>query len=275
MPALPEQSLYMGAAQDSLDRAREIREKNRDRALREIENRLFEAAKVDAKKVAEDQRTALLPGYNDDLDTVYENARGIFETYAEPAGIYRLRLADTVGFPDPDPDSRRQPDALDRTAVRRFERAKLLRETLTNLSDMFWADFDGSLAAVNDAYRKELASIDVALAVRQDQLIAEAKEKAKEVLASDGEGPGLTAIGMSSNLAAQPAVKATVAGPPVNVTVPKPRRADWRPVQARAVEDELKIWLALNGYELAKKKGAARDATQEFIVWRKGTRTGL
>ncbi|MBX7135643.1 MAG: hypothetical protein K1X67_23495 [Fimbriimonadaceae bacterium] len=275
LPALPASSLYMGAAQESLDQAREIREKNRERALREIENRLFEAAKADAKREADLAKAALLPGYNESLDSVYDGARGIFETYAEPAGVFRLRLAETVGFPDPDPESRRQPDALDRTAVRRFERAKMLRETLDNLSSMFWNDFNATLDSANSDYRQKLAQVDVEFVQKQDRLIAEAKEKAKEVLDSDGEGPGLTALGVTGHLPAQPSATATVKAPPIPIGTPKPKFPDWKSVQTKQLQDELKIWLSINGYRLATKAEGARNATQEFIVWRKGTRTGL
>lgn len=274
LPALRAQDLAMGGSSESLERAKKIREKNRQRALQEIQTRLFEAAKSDAKIDADREKAALEPGYLQRLDKFYADARAIFDAYANPAGAVTLNLTEIVGFPDPDPTSRRMPDPTDKPARERFEQARELRDVLEDLSRRFWVDVDGRLGDLRREHADQLALIDRAMVERQDRLLQESQQKALEILNADKSGLQSAPLGLDAHLPFEPAATARVEPPNPTFAVATKSGGDWSQVRRQQLRSELSIWLATQGYRLAGRNESGRDATQEFIVWRKGTRTG-
>lgn len=273
--ALPAASLYMGAERTKLEQVTEIREGNERKAFDDIYRRLREVSFAEAKRDADAAVAALRPGYEERLDRVYDEARSIFLTYAEPAGAFRLQLTQIVGFPDPDPLSRKLPDSMDETAMRRFNSAKDLRETLATLSDMFWSEFGESVDAVESEYLRERAAIQRGMVERQEELDAAARARAKEIVEGAKNGGLATPLDLQAALPGEAGSGARVEGSVVVPNLPAERPLDWQEAQRAELEAELRIWIATNRYRLAERPGGARDATQEFIVWRKGLRAGL
>lgn len=276
LPRLPEATLSMGSVGPSLERARRIREENKQRAFDEVYRRLRAVAFETARKESESELAALEPGYREAMDGVYLDARPLFERFAQPAFGYRVRLSNLVGFPDPDPKSRRQPDNADDRAKERFEKSKELRGALDELSALFWLEFDRSRVAVESDLSAKKAQIRVKMVERQERLDAEAKAQAREVVNGHGNGHyQVTTLDLRAELPEQPAAGVNLPGLGSRSVSTSISSSSWRDAQEKSLQSELQIWAAVHGYRLASSPTLGRDATSEFVVWRKSYRVGL
>ena len=276
LPRLPQATISMGSVEPALERARTIREENKRTAFEQVYRRLRASAFDRARREAEIEIGALEPGYREAMNAVYRDARPLFEQFAQPAFGYRVRLSNLVGFPDPDPKSKRQPEEADEAGKQRFEKAKALRADLDEVSALFWLEFDRRRAEVESRLSAEKARIRVKMVERQEALDVEAKQQAREIVNGNGNGNGQgTALELSGDLPAQPA-----AGIDLGSSAPRSipvaiRRSDWTEAQRQDLDSELRVWAAVHGYRLASHSSQGRDATDEFVIWRKGYRAGL
>lgn len=276
LPFLPESKLSMGSVGPALDRAHEIRAKNKQRAFEEVYRRLRTVAFEEARREAEAEIKALEPTYREAMDAVYRDARPLFEQFAEPAFGYRVKLSNLVGFPDPDPRSRRQPEGTDELGRQRFEKAKSYRDSLDELSALFWLEFDRRRVAVESDLSAKKARIRVRMVEREEILDAAAREQARHVVNGNGNGNGqVTTLDLRGDLPAQPSLGVRLASSPPRLASTVIAPSDWRSVQQDGLRSELEVWAAVHGYRLAKTPAEGRDATDEFVVWRKSYRAGL
>ncbi len=276
LPRLPETTLSMGSVGPSLERARRIREENKQRAFDEVYRRLRAVAFETARKDSESELAALEPGYREAMDAIYLDARPLFEQFAQPAFGYRVRLSNLVGFPDPDPKSRRQPDNADDRAKQRFEKSKELRGALDELSALFWLEFDRRRVAVESDLSAKKAQIRVQMVERQERLDSEAKAQAREVVNGHGNGHDqVTTLDLRAELPEQAASGVELPELGSRSVSSSIRRMSWTDSQKESLESELQIWAAVNGYRLVSSPTQGRDATNEFVVWRKSYRVGL
>lgn len=265
LPALSEGELYFAANESALERARDTIRKNRERALKEISARLMDVAIADVKRITDARIEALLPKEKVALDGVYGEARSIFLKYALRAGSATFDLAGLVGFPDPDPKSRRIPDASDKEATSRYEKAKALRTKVDSLGRQFYAEFDSKLGAAVAMNRVALYDLKIEMNLLLEQLLADAQLEAERLTEQSTDDVASQSALREVKLKAEP--KVSVSFSPIATSV--------HPVNVsnvtirRSLENELQIFAKVRGYELTSNRSFGKNVTAEFLTWRK------
>lgn len=202
------------------------------------------------------------------LDEAYAQVRAIFEKYAKPIGQKWIRLSWLVGFPDPDPRSRRAPRTDNKEQIARFEEAVRLRKEIRELGELYRDEVGAQLQVVNNEQRALLAQLAQEFNIRRIEREAEAEAEAKEI--------GLRAISQLQGFVLDPTqVLPPLPGdqvvvPPAGTTIPRldpaPGETAFAPTERLA--DQIKIFTGIHHYELSSTPRGARNVTEEFARWR-------
>lgn len=270
IPSQPKSQLYFAGNEERLREAEAAIRKNREEAFHEIAKRLQDAAYHDVERIFTEAAKDLEPKAAERIDAVYDQLRDIFLRYAFQVGTATFGLANIVGFPDPDPNSKRVPDPSDTTAYRRFTKAKELRKTMNELSASFRREFEGKLSVASSENAAELTALKIEMAKLLEEYLAQAQSEAERLTESS-----MADIHVSSALKNVP----LAALPSYHVDVPASPNPERAPIVKSAqisepVENELAIFLKVRNYQQARDP-QARNVTEEFIAWRKRFRDGL
>ena len=274
---LPARNLNLPVTRERIDSAMELVKASEQsaydalvRQLRDI--RVAEIVREYNARL-EQLHPSLAKARQDVLKKVHEEMR----RRAPDRGYAMARVALLVGFPDPDPLSERDFEPGSKRGEMRIEEARTWREIIRTID----ADVDDLAAKLDaeavDSYYKAVADVYAEMDQAKRDAEAEAKRLAEAQRAKSGQGiESVLTGGERARLRAVPgATVATVAGPvPARRMDPFARSGDPAESARARAESDLKVWLAVNGFELASSKGAARDATEDFISWRKAQRTG-
>jgi len=261
---IPASSLYFAANKERLEAARSAIEATRRKAQKDIADRLREAAIRDVRRIQDAKEQALEEEHRILLDSVFGQLREIFMKYAPQAGIATFELSALVGFPDPDPNSKGEPDADEKVALRRFQRAKSLRAMLASLDRQFFAEFDALLANTEEHLKKSLASLRLELAELLELYMAQAAAEAERLTQQTDQQITAAADVSDVNMPGVRGSRAQISSPgfgPVAAGIP---RMDF----PRPLETELLIFLETHRYKLSSSP-LDPDATNEFISWRR------
>lgn len=270
LPPVPGGQLYFAAGEDALRMARDAVAKNREKAFKQISDRLSDAAVADVKRIMDARLEAMKPEEVASIDAVYSQLRAIFLTYAFRAGSATFDLAGLVGFPDPDPKSKRVPDPSDQYALKRYERAKSLRTTIDTLDRQFYADFDSRLDAVLEKNRQAFEDLKIAMSQLLEQYLEEARLEAARLTEQS-----------TDDVASQVALREVRLKPVPGFSFDVPAGPSLRPiisVPAAALTDQVRndldIFAGVKGYELTGNRSTGTDVTAEFIRWRRQFQAG-
>lgn len=265
IPAIPSQELLLGANEKRLQAVLDEVARNRRNTEAAVRKRLERAYLADVQRARAARRQELEPKHEALLDEVYAGLREVFESYANRRFRPQVELALRAGWPDPDPESvRKAPEPVVE-----------LRKQLAELDAGYRRERDARLAAAYEIIDTELSSLAAEMARLESEALDRATREAV-ARARTTEVEALAKSPMRKNvlLPALPEETVTTRAPDPPIEAPKLVTPDFRDVDRALLESELRIFLAHRGYRFAPKGARARDATQEFIEWRKPFQSG-
>ncbi len=198
--------------------------------------------------------------------------RPIFERWANERAPIFARLALVAGFPDPNPESIPSDRQLSANAKRRAEEAKQLRIDLKRIDAEFQAASKTLLASLLAKSASDQAALKLRIEEFANMLDKRAQEEARSQIRQ-------AASHLTFKLAdptplhlpeiAQKQVTIPAETPLERAPeVPSMRSSVVKAQRRQMLEQELKIWLALNRYTLVQTPKGHRNATNEFLTWR-------
>lgn len=262
----------------SLTREQELRtviERQQREARRTLERRLravyadqVRQFELSVRRDVEEQRS---PIYNE----ANRQIRLRFQRYADARVPLISRLYDIVGFPDPNPRNEPPKTKLGAVSQQLFDEAAELRRELGKVESAYREDKEQLLRQADD----QASAIDAGALKRvremADRLETQATNEANRQIRVSVKDLGLQLV--------EPRPMSLPATPPVSVSLPAERAPAPAPQvpssgvpsgvedRRRRLQHELKIWLGTHRYRLTDN---GRDATAEFLTWRKSYRAG-
>lgn len=278
LPAKQAETLYGPANEGGASVTDEILEAQR-KASQSLTRQLLSFYDRLAQKFAKDERKRLGDTYRSAYESVNPQIRQRFEIYAEARCPVMIRLAFLVGWPDPDPDSLLKPDESTRpVAVQRLNEAKQLRDKLRNFDLDYKKDVQSLLDKAESEANQEQTEALLRIAKMADELRAQAIKEAESQVKLK---PAELGLRMTSNEPISfPAIPEKKIVLPESEKLPAPPKVQSRmwslspEGRLELLNKQLLIWSKVNGYELAKRRSDGRDATKEFIRWRKNLKLG-
>jgi hypothetical protein len=273
LPALAAQE-YVTAPKDlaTVDRIlqeqQDETQRRLEKSLRMLYDRLarrFELTELDGLSEREQRR----------FKEMNETIRAIFEQYAADRMPRVLRLAFLVGFPDPNPQSVPPKEPMGTVSQAKFDEAKSLRAAISELDRNFNATVLALAATIESDNTADRTDTRLKIELNADELRQRAVNEAAQQIIRARRSLSLELAG--SQRIRLPAVPGRTVNPPVIAAPMPPPKVDSRlEIEAdrwarREVEGQLRIWAALNRYELGN---GGRDATNEFIQWKKTHQSG-
>ncbi|MBX3111235.1 MAG: hypothetical protein KF857_04435 [Fimbriimonadaceae bacterium] len=230
----------------------------------ELENlaaRLYEKDLESLRASRADELMAVNAEYSKEREKLWDELAAAFYAQADAMGRDRIRLAWLVGFPDPDPNSRRKPRRNDLVGKKELEQAALVRKSIVKREDEFWARVELLSSPVRSAYVDKLRKIAAKYMAADERAKEDAKAKAADILSgatSDIETPG---VEFGVFVPATGAQEVTLA--PMGVSALPKETKSVETVRSPRVE----VFLKLKNYRLAQPGEKARDVTEEFARW--------
>lgn len=265
IPAVPPQDLLLGANERRLQSVMDEIAKNRRDTEAAVRKRLERAYLADVQRARTARRDELGPQHTALLDKVYAELRQVFEKHASRRFLPQVELAMRVGWPDPDPKSTR-------TAPPRVIE---LREALAEIDADYRRERDEMLAKAYAIIDTQLSALESEMARLEAEAIERASHEAiARARASEVEALEKAPMRKNAKLPALSQESVTTQAPDPPIEAPKLETPDFRDVDRQLLQSELRIFLAHRGYRRAARPSEGRDATQEFIEWRKPFHAG-
>lgn len=263
----------LSATADRVRDARRLIEENRQQALRGLTRALYRSY----ARAVEAERELKVRDLEKVSEALWDAAFGQISQRLQGHARTRLPmqnvLALIVGFPYENPG--RLPRPEDRHDAKRLDLAIQAWKDLLTADRAFAEEAERILGQV----RQELDSRRVQIQVDLSQGLNSAAEKsqmeAQQALQSSLPD-FLGTLSQRPDLRLPAVPPTSVILPPVPVpTLSDPRRqAERLDLRREFLEQELSIWLAQNGYVLARNPGLSRDRTKEFAAWIKQRQPG-
>lgn len=272
IPDMQAQDVYIGSAEERALEALQLFRNAQTRATEAVLQRLKNAYMTEAAVYESSETAALNQEYAAWLDAAMDELHQDFVVHAEQVEPLRYRLTRLVGFPDPDPGSVRVPLETNEKAYKNYEAAKALRGQINDLQAKFKATVDAKLGAIEARRDRRIAEI----GAETDVLKADAVRRAQ----AEADAVSQVALTELERTALDPEARLpAVAGAQSSVnsgSAPKPLEGGATSLrESKAdVEEQLGVFLKVHGYRLSKTKGKGRDATKEFLDWRRSYTDG-
>lgn len=268
LPAVPETDVFFGSAEDrAVEALRVYRQTQQEAALAVLE-RLKKAYLNEVELTVKTETTQADKAFAERLDVVVAEIRAVFMSFADEVEPLRYELTQIVGFPDPDPRSLKVPLEENQAAYKRFLRARTLREQIIALEAEYEADVARRLAAVKAMRDQRLAEIGADAQAKRSDAVARAKQEADRVSNDALTALEPTALDPTAQLSAVPGATASVQSSPVSVATRPDQSAVLKETQ-KDLEDQLEVFLKTYRYRRTPDRTLGRDATQEFLEWRR------
>ncbi len=261
---LPERELFLGDREERFRVARREVRANLRRAYEEVRADFLAGYLGDVREFETRERDDISARERASLEAWSNEVRGVFERIAPLIGTHRFALANLVGFPDPDPDSKRVPLEADRFAQRPFEESKGHRKAIMGLSEEFWKEVASLRSGIEAAAQDDRTRLEVRLAQLEQDAVRRASADAASLTRSDeGEdpmlGPKSTRVPAEAGASAPVLASGARSLPVVPLGSPIARH-HW--LVSRA-----KLWAAIHHYQLVDQPRQGADKTREFAVW--------
>lgn len=268
VPAMPQRTVSIGNAQQRLARASQVIAKNRADALEQITRELSETYRKEVARIARERKDAMdedrLRGYGDVVDRLSER----FERYAHERGPKIARLALLANFPDEDPGSKRQAPERQRIEAERLAEAKRLRSEIAALDAEYRKDASLLVASVDARYREDLVAFERELESMRIDADRRAANEAQKQLEAEFKLSSILEGRATRRLPAEPAQSVTISGSGAFPAPPEVAQLE-SVGRLQALQNELVVWAETHHYRLADAPKGARDATQEFVQWKR------
>lgn len=244
--------------------------------MRELERRLRAVYRDQTATFALEQERQVEKARTAAFDAANEKIRAVFERYGAARAPLVTRLAVLVGFPDPNPASEPPKRRLKPIAQTRFDEAKRIRAELATLESGFQGEVATILHGVTDVTAEAEAQMRVRVEQFRSALDRQAAAEAEAQVRTSVKELGLSLTDPTPLVLPEtPSRVVQIPGEAPLMPAPKvPSEGipDGPEDRRRLMERQLRIWLGLNRYRLAK---GGRDATMEFERWRQTYRAGL
>jgi hypothetical protein len=267
IPEMEGQSVYIGSAQERAEEALVLFREAQEQAAVAILERLKKAYLAEAALFETSEEAVLDTAYRTWLEEELEAIRTIFVAHAEQVEPLRYRLTRLVGFPDPDPQSARVPLATNERARRNFEAAKALREQIQALVAEFRAEVERRLDAIEARRAERMAWIESRGEVLRGEAIRKAEAEADAVAQTSLAELERTALDPEAVLRAVPGAKSSVQSG--SARVPPLPDSEGPHETEEDIKTQLDVFLKVHGYRRSTTPSKGRDATKEFLDWRR------
>jgi hypothetical protein len=259
--------VYFGSAEERAIQALDVYRKTQRDAAQALLKRLRSAYLNEVALTAKAETDAADEEYAKLLSAEVEALHTVFLEHARKVEPLRFELTQIVGFPDPDPRSLKVPLESNEKAYKRFLKARTLREEIIAFDDAFRAETDRRMAFIETARKARLAAIGQRAEARQDEALRRAQQEADKITLDALAALEPTALDPGAQLPAVPGAASSVNSGPVSVA-PQPGSAELRETK-EDLEAQLKVFLKTYRYHRTRDASLGRDATQEFLVWRR------
>jgi len=269
VPPLAGKTLYIASVRERFDDAMQEVQRDQEALMAQMFEALRKLYLAELDTLETRERDAILARAGAELDEAYAALRAIFERYADPIGKKWVRLAFLVGFPDPDPNSRRGPRTDDKEKVAVFEEAKRLRGEIKQLGEDYRKEVSAKILTISSSHERELAALAAQYELRRVERTAEAQAEAKEIaLRAISQLQGFV-LDPSQVLPAEPGSAIQVPAATVRLNRLNPSPAETAFGHKERLDDQIKIFLDTKRYTLSATPAKARNVTEEFAQWRK------
>lgn len=248
---------------EGVERALDEVRQNQERAFLQLLATFRARNNAELRALESSERERLRGLFQDLEDAAIADLRSAFEAYADEAGPHIHELAWLVGVP-PESSSRFRLSQLD--APNRSERITSLRAALRALDANYEQAVSTRLDQMRQEYISALEAGQIRLLQAEQELEGDALRSAEQIANTTFRGieiPELTV----SELREIPGVSAKVAeaaGLPAVMVETRSNDAF-----QMTLEREAQVFAELHGYALSKNPGRGRDATEEFVEWRR------
>ncbi|MBI5707146.1 MAG: hypothetical protein HZC36_09180 [Armatimonadetes bacterium] len=253
-------------------RAQQTLDRGRNAAMRALREKLYRSYAKEAEAWRLEQVPAQEAFARLQWDRVEEASSRLLQQSAPDQGVRLAELSFLVGFPAPATSGAKTSTSAAPWQVRRWERAQELLTEIQKMENDRIERRNGLLTEAQDAILASRAKVQLEYANRLDRALEMANEEAEQSarasrgefrsdLASMPEPPTI-------QLPATPVGSRSIAGS-AGREIASAQGAKVGPKPFSRARHDLEIWLALKGYRLATASEPARDATQEFIAWRR------
>jgi hypothetical protein len=242
------------------------------KAFAELQRRLRQFYDGEIKAFKLQQEKSIVGEEQIAYDATNAKIRPIFERWAAERAPIFSRLALLAGFPDPNRDSVSSDRPLSAAAKRRETEAKQLRTDLKRIDAEFQAASKTLLASLLAKSASDLAALKLRIEEFASTLDRRAQEEAQaQIRQADSHLTFKLADPTPLHLPEVAKKQVTIpAEAPLERApeVPSIGSSELKAQRRRLLEQELKIWLALNRYTLVQTPNGHRNATTEFLKWR-------
>lgn len=272
-PALPATAFRLGSDKARVRQVENILAKSRQEAYAQIASSLKQSYRTAIDHDRQLALESLQPTDRGTFGAAYSKFMEAFNAYAESRSHLVVKLALYASFPDPDPTSQDAPPKAAFYANLRFQRAKPLRDQIAKLDKQFRADRNVIYANAQSEIAERLRTVNADFDAQIARADAKAEADANAEVSKEQEQ--LQAVLEDTSVVAfpqEPGRTVTVKGtpPPASPpTIEEPGKAELLRRMRAADLSDLKIWAALRGYVISSDRGNARNATAEFIQWKK------
>jgi hypothetical protein len=268
LPGIEATDVFFGSAEERAIEALRVYRQTQQEAAEAVLERLKKAYLNEVELTVKTETTQADKVFAERLDKEVEAVHAVFLRYAAEVEPVRFELTQIVGFPDPDPRSLKVPLEENQVAYKRFLRARTLREQIIALDEGYRAEVARRMAAVKALRDQRLAEIESDAGALRSEAVARAKQEADRVSNDALTALEPTALDPSAQLSAIPGATASVQSGPVSVATQPGQSAALRETK-EDLEDQLEVFLKTYRYRRTPDKSLGRDATQEFLEWRR------
>lgn len=256
--------------------ARADLEENRVRALRSLEDRLFRSYQRDLDGLAAEQALEWAEWVDEVTHRADADLRARFEQYGFANGPLLARVAFLTRFPLPDVMALPNPPAEHVWARMRVEEARFKFALMKSLEEGYRQDVE----RIEWWMEEQLDAKRLAQSVQMTEQTSMYQERARseagvafQSTAEDFESRLAESSVLPFRALPSKAISLESASPP---TVP---RWGQDPVTSQRdpreeLDHDLRIWARLRGFRLVSSPREGRNATTEFLEWRKSRRLG-
>lgn len=266
--SLDARSILTDSASEMSQFAEQTIRRSQEKMYQEIRLRLMDAYRADLTLTLDKERQKLEAQFAKDLDSVHADMERRFNALAAKLGPKWNKIAWLVGFPDPDPNSKRKARAGDFDAERRLKLAAELRAEIKLLNEQFTAERVAAFESVIDSYRVDFESLEQA----ESDSIAASERKAE----SDARAAAIKNIrsfaGMvfDTDRLVQEVQGAVVSAQPrgaASKTLNSTPKTIWS--KEDMMKDLALTFARSHGWRLAPAGPGVMNKTEDFCEWRK------
>ncbi len=259
--------VFFGSAEERAIEALNVYRQTQRDAAQAVLKRLRSAYLNEVALTAKAETDAADEEYTAFLTKEVDALHAVFLEHAKKVEPLRFELAQIVGFPDPDPRSLKVPLESNEKAHKRFLAARAIREQIIALDDAFRAEAARRMAVIEAAREARLVAIGQRAEARRNDALSRAQAEADKITRDALATLEPTALDPGAQLPAVPGASSSVNSGPVSVRS-QPGSVAMRETKTD-LEAQLGVFLKTYRYRRTRDASLGRDATQEFLVWRR------